>query len=85
MTPLTQNPVLRVLVDDNNRVVGIATNICPIGEIDVMVTNSQTAFNVVVGIATNICPIGEIDVMVTNSQTAFNVVSKGEPFVTGAS
>lgn len=45
MTPLTQNPIVNVLVDRNNNVVGVATNIAPLNEMTVIVTDDQNTFN----------------------------------------
>jgi uncharacterized membrane protein YkgB len=45
MTPLTQDPYVKVLTDKDGMVVGVATNICPLQELHVLVTHSQTFFN----------------------------------------
>jgi hypothetical protein len=45
MTPLTQDPYVKVLTDDKGQVVGIATNIAPLAELAVSVTTSQAIFD----------------------------------------
>lgn len=45
MIPLTVNPSVAILLDDNNQVVGVASNIAPIAELNVEVTRSQKIFD----------------------------------------
>jgi hypothetical protein len=45
MTPLPTNPTVIALVDDNNQVVGVATNVAPLNDMIVIVTNNQNQFN----------------------------------------
>jgi len=45
MTPLTQDPYVKILRGEKGEVVGIATNICPLTELAVEVTDSQAIFD----------------------------------------
>jgi hypothetical protein len=45
MTPLPANPMVVILLDDNDRVVGVASNIAPLPELQVDVTRSQRLYD----------------------------------------
>ena len=45
MFPLPLNPKVVLLLDDNDEVVGVASNVAPIGELTVDVTRSERLYN----------------------------------------
>jgi hypothetical protein len=45
MTPLPVNPKVAILLNDNDEVVGVASNIAPTPELDVQVTRSQRIYD----------------------------------------
>ena len=45
MFPLPTNPKVVLLLDDNDQIVGVASNIAPLGELKVEVTRSERIYN----------------------------------------
>jgi hypothetical protein len=44
MIPLTVNPSVAILLDNSGKVIGVASNIAPIAELNVEVTSDPKAF-----------------------------------------
>jgi len=45
MTPMPVNPTVVILIDDSDRIVGVASNIAPLPELTVEATRSQRLFD----------------------------------------